>query len=155
IGTLILKNAVARPDVLALVSITAGALSDQEIAQLTEIVAPRIGEVDGGGLVEHKRDVIDLAAVARVLGADPSRLAGAIAVAPRHEGLGLYVGRRVGDRIAEARIDGVVGAARHLLPAGVGDQIAGAVIGEVFGLFRRPREVELRLLDLARRAAGC
>ncbi len=153
VGLGVVEHAISGPDVLALVAIAAGALADEKIAQFAEIVAPRIGEIFRRRLVEHQRLVVELAMVRRALAPEPPNGSGVVAIAPRHEGLRLDVARRVGDRKPHAGIDMIVGAAGHFFPAGILDQIARAVISEIrFCL--RPAEIEFRLRNFCRRAAG-
>src|SRR6185437_10795779 len=130
VGAVIGEHAIRRADVLALMTVTAGALADREIAPLAEIIAPRIGEIHRGGLVEHQRNIVDLATIGRTLAADPSNVTASITVAPRHEGLRFHIGGRVRDGKAHVRIDVIVDASRHLLPAAVLDEIPGTVVGE-------------------------
>ena len=67
VGAVVEQRAIARPDILALMAFAAGALADEEIAVLAEIIAPRIGVV--GGLVEHQRPPVHPAGIGRALAA--------------------------------------------------------------------------------------
>ena len=82
--------------------------------------------------------------IVRAFFAGAADRAGVVAVAPGHERLRLHVSRRVGDGKAHARVNVIVGAPGQLVPAGVLDEVTGAVIGEI-GLRRRPAQVEFRL----------
>ena len=104
--------------------------------------------------IEYERFVVDLAMILRALAACPVLGSGMVIIAPRHENLRFHVSWRIRDRKSHARIDVIVGAARHFFPARIFDQITRAVIGEV-GFSFRPAEVEFRLRDFSWRAAGC
>src|SRR5690242_15193254 len=93
VGSGFFHHAVRRPDVLALVAVSAGTLTDQKIAVFAKIVAPRIGPVRRGALVEHQRESVHFAAILGILAAELSGMAAAIAVAPRHERLRFDVAR--------------------------------------------------------------
>src|SRR5665213_2980876 len=147
------QHAIGGADVRALMAVAARALANQKIAQFAEIVAPRIGEVFRRRFIEYQRLVVELAVILRALLAHASDDAAPIAVAPRHEGLRLYVSWRISDRKPDVGIDMVIGAARQFSPAAVLDQIARTVKSEVrFG--RRPGKIDFRLLNFRRRAAG-
>src|SRR5262249_32916043 len=53
VGLRIAEDAVRRPDIFALMAVAARTLAHEKIPQLAEIVAPRIGEIFRGGLVEN------------------------------------------------------------------------------------------------------
>src|SRR6185437_108310 len=134
-------------------AVAAGTLADEEVAQLAEIVAPGIGEIFRRRFIEHQRLVVEFAVIGRALLALAPDDARSIAIAPRHEGLRFHVSRRIGDRKAHIGVNMIVGAAGHFSPAGVLDQLAGAVIGEI-GFRFGPAEIEFWHFDFRRRAAG-
>lgn len=78
VGAVVAQPARGGPDVLSLVAHAVGALADLEIARLAEIVLPQ-GQpgVLPGGLVEHQRLVVALAAVVVALGRPPAEAPGA------------------------------------------------------------------------------
>src|SRR4029450_9429437 len=118
-------------DVLGVVAETAWALSDIEVAMLTEIIPPGIGVVVGGGFIQHEHLPVDTATI----GPHPIRESGAgasgrLAIPPIHERLGIGEGGRVGEGKADLGIDSVIGDPAFAPEAGAGKYLPGSVIAE-------------------------